>query len=75
MRFEPLPAMPDKILVYRYTYWDEASQQRKTSSLYATVEVIRNGLGTPVYTTALEVERRLLRDGGIYVPEQRSSTG
>lgn len=57
-----------KLLVYRYTYWDEDAQCRATSTIYATFEAIRNGLGTPLYPTALEIDRSELRQGGLYVP-------
>lgn len=57
-----------KVLVYRYLFWDEETRSRKTSSVYATAELIRNGLGTPVHTSALEVDRSDLRDGGIDAP-------
>ena len=60
--------MTDRVLVYRYMYWDEATRARETSQMYATVEVIRNGLGTPVHSSAIEVSRADLRDGGVYVP-------
>ncbi len=59
--------MTDPVLVYLYTYWDEESQSHKTSFLYATQEMIRAGLGTPIGTSALKVERGDLRDG-IYTP-------
>jgi hypothetical protein len=59
----------DKVLVYRYMYWVEATRVRETSQMYATVEVIRDGLGTPVHSSALEVSRSELRDG-MYVPLQ-----
>ena len=62
--------MTDRVLVYRYMYWDEATRARETSQMYATVEVIRNGLGTPVHSSAIEVSRADLRDGGVYVPQQ-----
>lgn len=60
--------MADKILVYQYMYWDEATRSRLTSSVYATNDVIRNGLGTPIHSSAIEVSRAELRDGGIFVP-------
>jgi hypothetical protein len=58
----------DKVLVYQYMYWDESTRVRQTSRLYATAEVIRDGLGTPIHASAIEVSRAELRDGGIYVP-------
>jgi hypothetical protein len=58
-----------KVAVYRYMYWDDASNGRKYSSVYATLEAIQ-GLGTPAYATRMEVDRLSLRDDGIYVPEE-----
>ena len=60
--------MADKVLVYQYMYWDDSTRTRETSLLYATVEVIRNGLGTPIHSSAIEVSRSELRDGGIFEP-------
>lgn len=56
------------VWVYRYTYWDADSGERKLSSLYATFEACKNGLGIPDHSTAKSVRRRDLRDGGIFVP-------
>jgi hypothetical protein len=56
-----------RALVYRYVYWDEATRSHKTSTLYATLPAIRNGLGSPVYEGAIYVDSDHL-DGGIYVP-------
>ena len=61
--------MANKVLVYRYMYWDESTRIRETSQMYATVEVIRDGLGTPIHSSAIEVSRSELRDG-MYVPTQ-----
>lgn len=59
-----------RVMVYRYLYWNESATKRSASSLYATLEMIRNGLGVPVYPTGIEVARSELRDGGLYVPPQ-----
>src|SRR5688572_18637197 len=56
-----------RALVYRYVYWDEATQSHKTSSIYATLPAIRNGLGSPVHEGAMYVDSDDLQ-GGIYVP-------
>ena len=59
-----------RVMVYRYLYWEEGATRRKASTLYATLEMIRNGLGVPVYPTGIDVARSELRDGGLYVPPQ-----
>ena len=58
----------DEVLVYLYTFWDEKSQSHKTSTEFATVDGIRNGLGIPVYTSGRKVPRSQLIDGDRYVP-------
>jgi hypothetical protein len=58
----------DAIWVYLYQYWDEESQCRRVSSLYATEELIRHGLGVPVHTSAIKVDRSDLKDRGLYIP-------
>jgi hypothetical protein len=58
----------DEVWVYLYQYWDEETQSKRVSSLYATEEAIRHGLGTPVHTSAMKVGRGELKDGGIYIP-------
>ena len=45
----------DEVCVYQYTYWDEASCERKTSKRFATLDVIRNGLGIAVLTSEKHV--------------------
>jgi hypothetical protein len=52
-------------------YWDEATNGHKQSELYATVEVIKCGLGVPLYATGIQVTLAELHDGGIYVPPAR----
>jgi hypothetical protein len=64
--------MPDTLTVYLYTYWDEETKTHKTSGVYATLDMIRNGLGRPVYGSELKVRRADLRDGGFYVPANAS---
>ena len=64
--------MPDTVTVYQYTYWDEETKTHKTSVLYATLDMIRNGLGQPVYGSEIKVRRAELRDGGIHVPADAS---
>ncbi len=59
-----------RVFVYLYQYWDEETQSQKTSKLYATLEVIHAGLGTPLYPSALEVERAHLHDGTYMPPDE-----
>lgn len=61
--------MDGRVSVYLYSYWDEDSQARKTSTLYATFEAIRNGLGVPVYTSEIEIDMGSLGEGGFYYPD------
>jgi hypothetical protein len=61
----------DAVTVYRWKYWDAASESYKTSSWYATDELIRKGLGAAVPHTAVDVPLSELRSGGIYVPPER----
>jgi hypothetical protein len=56
------------VVVYRYRYWDHESKSHKVSEIYATAEMIRNGLGQPENDTAIKVSRCDLTDGGYYVP-------
>ena len=53
--------------VYRYVYWDSDERIEKTSRIYATLEVIRLGLGSPVLDSAITVAGDDVA-GGIYVP-------
>ncbi len=53
----------DEVSVYQYTYWDEASNERKTSTRYATMDVIRSGLGVPVFTSEKRVPVNELVNG------------
>ena len=55
--------MQDRVLVYRYLFWDEASRQHKLSERYATLEMIRKGLGTPVHQESLLVRSREIAEG------------
>jgi hypothetical protein len=65
----------DPVYVYQWAYWDPASQTRKSSTLYGTLEVIRAGLGQPIHASAMKVERADLRDGGIYQPRPKETEG
>ena len=57
-----------RILVYRYQFWDEETQWRRISALYATEDTIRKGLGIILHNTALEVDLAALHGTGIYDP-------
>ncbi len=57
-----------RVLVYRYQFWDEETQWRRISSLYATAEMIHKGLGVVLHDTALEVDLSDLHGTGIYNP-------
>ena len=57
-----------RVLVYRYQFWDEETQWRRISSLYATADMIHNGLGIVLHDTALEVDVEALHGTGIYDP-------
>lgn len=54
---------PGFVWVYRYTYWDEASQGQKTSTRYATADVIRCGLGAIINASAKRIPVSKLIDG------------
>ena len=60
----------EKVWVYQYTYWDEASRTHKTSTQYATMDAIRNGLGIPVLSSERKVWRADLTHGEMYVPKE-----
>lgn len=64
--------MDGRVFVYRYQYWDEESQWRKISAVFATEETIRNGLGVVLHNSAIEVDPRLLHGTGIYNPLEDS---
>ena len=58
--------MENFVTVYRYTFWDEPSQARKTSDVFATMDQIRSGLGQPVHASALKVPLEELGENGVY---------
>jgi hypothetical protein len=60
--------MSDLVWVFLYKYWDEHTQSERLSSLYATDEVIRAGLGKKVHESGIRVDVAVLTDGGIYIP-------
>ena len=65
--------MQSGVLVYRYQFWDEETQWRRISALYATEETIRNGLGVVLHHTVLEVDPASLHGTGLYNPLDDSS--
>ena len=56
--------------MYLYEFWDPELRSKRTSTLYATLELIGSGLGQAIGGSALKVDVKDLRDGGIYVPEE-----
>ena len=64
---------PGQILVYRYRYWDEDSKGFKNSRVFATMIAIKQGLGLPIFESAIWVPRVEV-DGGIYSPSSPTST-
>lgn len=61
-------AMEGRVLVYHYQYWDEETQWRRISAVYATEETIRNGLGVVLHHTGIEIDPALVHDTGVYDP-------
>ena len=59
----------ERVVVYQYMYWDNATNSRKKSKLYAPAELIKNGLGEPIYTSGRDIPRSWLIDG-IFVPDR-----
>ena len=53
--------------MYRYTFWDETTHDHQTSTVYATLPAIHNGLGLPLYESVMYVDPEDLQ-GGIYLP-------
>lgn len=71
-------AEPLEVWVYQYIYWDDVTQQRKTSEKYATLEAIRNGLGVPLHTTGrkvalAEVPNGMYVQGSAGLPDERKN--
>jgi hypothetical protein len=56
-----------QIMVYLYTYWDDRARSMRTSTLYATMTMIRDGLGMPVYESGKWVPIEEVQ-GGIHRP-------
>ena len=54
---------PGFVWVYQYEYWDEAAQSRKVSERFATLEVIRCGLGEAIPSSAKKIPVWKLIDG------------
>jgi hypothetical protein len=60
----------DRILVYRYSFWDEQSGTLRSSDTFATFDVIMLGLGKPIPESAMKVSAEDV-GGGIYIPPPR----
>jgi hypothetical protein len=54
---------PGFVWVYQYTYWDQAANSRKTSDRFATIELIRCGLGEFIPSSAKKIPVASLIDG------------
>ena len=54
---------PGMVWVYQFTFWDEATNTRKTSERFATLEVIRCGLGEFIPSSAKKIPVTKLIDG------------
>jgi len=65
--------MSQSVYVYRWSYWDSAASADRTSTMYATLELIKCGLGKPVLGTAKKIARDDLRDG-FYLPAEDRPT-
>jgi hypothetical protein len=64
------PATPDGpttepgfVWVFQYVYWDELEQAHKTSKRYATLDVIKCGLGQTVTASGKKIAITKLIDG------------
>ena len=57
-----------QVTVYLYTYWDADAQTHRTSTRFATIEAIRDGLGQPVFPSERKTNRVELIDGMFFVP-------
>ena len=62
-----------EVKVYRYSYWDEDTRTLRESSVYATLDMIRCGLGQPLFKTVIVVPAHRLKDH-IYVPAEAGVT-
>lgn len=51
------------VWVYQYTFWDEESKSRKTSERFATLELIRCGLGEFIPSSGKKIPVAKLIDG------------
>ena len=60
---EPPDAEALFVWVFRYSYWDEESQAHERSWRFATLDMIRSGLGEPIHSTAKKVRVNDLIDG------------
>ena len=58
----------EKVVVYKYRYFDSEVRMFKISKWYATEAVLRNGLGTAIPHTGLAVDWSEI-ENGIYKPK------
>jgi hypothetical protein len=54
----------DSVVVYRYDYWDEDQHRMVTSTLEATLQCIKDGLGIPVIESGRKVPRAAVDSRG-----------
>ena len=54
---------PDAVWVYQYLYWDDVKKEHTASKRFATVDVIKCGLGTPILASGKKVPKDKLIDG------------
>jgi hypothetical protein len=60
----PVSDTGEFLVVYRYQFWDEDAQEMRTSKWMATLECIRDGLGTPVIASGTKVPRESVDELG-----------
>jgi hypothetical protein len=53
----PISETGEYLVVYRYQYWDEDTEQMRASKWMATLQCIRDGLGTPIIASGMKVPR------------------
>ena len=61
----------DEVSVFQYMYWDEASKERRTSVRFATLDMIRSGLGVPVFTSERRVPTHHVVNGFLREAHER----
>ena len=62
------------VWVYRYRFWDPASNEMVTASREATLDAIRNGLGVPLVESGRKVELRAIdRQGRVKTRDEEDA--